>query len=54
MRLEYSEDARADLQIFRENLNAFNQSGEAFIEGLLVFARKLVKTPLIGPSSLPI
>ena len=50
MRLKYSEDAKQDLQIYRENLNAFNQSGESFTDKILVHARKLTKTPMLGPS----
>ena len=50
MRLDYSEDAKQDLQLFRENLNAFNQSGESFLDKILKHARKLVKTPMLGPS----
>jgi plasmid stabilization system protein ParE len=50
MRLKYSEDAKQDLQLIRENLNAFNQSGDSFIDKILVHARKLVLTPMLGPS----
>ena len=50
MRLEYSEDAKQDLQLFRENLNIFNHSGDSFIDKLLIHARKLTKTPMLGTS----
>ena len=50
MKLEYSEDAKQDLQLFRESLNAFNQSGELFIDEILLHARKLIKNPMLGPS----
>jgi len=50
MRLEYSADAKQDLHIFRENLNAFNQSGESFIDEILIHARKLIKMPMLGAS----
>ena len=50
MRLVYSEEAKQDLQIFRENLNAFNQSGESFIDGIFVHARKFINTPMLGSS----
>ena len=50
MKLEYSEDAKQDLQLFRENLNAFNQSGDSFVNKILVHARKLINTPMLGPS----
>ena len=50
MRLEYSEDAKQDLQILRENLNVFNQRGDSFIDKIFVHARKLIKMPMLGPS----
>ena len=50
MRLEYSDNAKQDLQLFRENLNAFNQSVESFINEILFHARKLIKTPMLGSS----
>jgi len=50
MRLEYSEDAKQDLQLFRENLNVFNQSGDSFIDEILIHARKLIQTPMLGAS----
>lgn len=50
MRLAYSENAKQDLQFFRESLNAFNQSGEPFIDGVLIHARKLINMPILEPS----
>ena len=50
MKLEYSDDAKQDLQQFRENLNAFNKSGDVFFDELLVYARKLSDSPKLGAS----
>jgi plasmid stabilization system protein ParE len=50
MRLEYSEDAKQDLQLFRESLNAFNKSGDSFVDKILVYTRKLTVMPMLGPS----
>ena len=50
MKLKYSEDAKRDLQYFRESLNAFNQSGDTFFDEILVYARKLSDSPKLGAS----
>jgi len=50
MNIEYSEDAKQDLQQIRENLNAFNQSGDDFFDKALIFNRKLSESPKIGAS----
>ena len=50
MELKYSEDAKQDLQQFRESLNAFNQSGDVFFDKILIYARKLSDSPKLGAS----
>jgi len=50
MNIEYSEDAKQDLQLIRENLNAFNQSGDSFFDKILIYNRKLSESPKIGAS----
>jgi len=50
MKINYSEASKQDMQQIRENLNAFNESGDAFFNEILIFNRKLKKAPKIGPS----
>jgi len=50
MELEYSEDAKQDLRHFQESLNVFNQSGDKFLDEILIYARKLSSSPKIGAS----
>ena len=50
MNIEYSENAKQDLQQTRENLNVFNQSGNSFFDQILIYNRKLSVSPKIGAS----
>ena len=50
IKIEYSEDAKCDLQLTYENLNAFDQSGASFFNKILINNRKLSEIPKIGAS----
>jgi len=50
MELKYSEDAKQDLRQFQDSLNAFNESGDNFLDKILIYARKLSSPPKIGAS----
>jgi len=50
MKLEYSEGAKQDLQQIRENLDAFNESGDSFFDKILIHNRILSGSPKIGTS----
>ena len=50
MKIDYSEDAKQDLRLIRENLNAFNESGDSFFDKILIHNRILSGSPKIGTS----